>query len=248
MRWLLGVEWRTPEYLVREELQRDKLWCKAGLRSWGFERRLENGKGSDLARECLEEMRSRVRKKGLLSKWEEERKNWMEEKGCVEGKESAGEEGLVMGRFLEREKKRQREERWGLIEKSRYNRWYKEVKGVGVPGYLKKGWREGRWQRMARFRLGNEMREGRYWEREEGKLCRLCGMAAESWEHVWEDCGEWGAEGVWQEMVGRVLGEDGEGEEWLLKLEELRGGGGTEGKQAVGEEGEGGWERESESE
>lgn len=32
------------------------------------------------------------------------------------------------------------------------------MKGEGVPRYLKKGWRESRWQRVARFRLGNEMR------------------------------------------------------------------------------------------
>lgn len=37
---------------------------------------------------------------------------------------------------------RQREERWKKIEKSRYNKWYKEIKDVGIPEYLKKGWGE----------------------------------------------------------------------------------------------------------
>jgi len=41
------------------------------------------------------------------------------------------------------------------------------VKGKGVPEYLKRGWKEERWQRVARFRLGDGMREGRYWEGEE---------------------------------------------------------------------------------
>lgn len=42
---------------------------------------------------------------------------------------------------------------------------------------------------MARFRLGNEMREGWFWEREEDRICRMCGGVSESWEHVWEVCG-----------------------------------------------------------
>jgi len=41
---------------------------------------------------------------------------------------------------------------------------------------------------VARFRLGNEIREGRYWEEEEKKVCRLCGDKVETWEHVWEEC------------------------------------------------------------
>lgn len=35
---------------------------------------------------------------------------------------------------------------------------------------------------MARFRLGNEMREGRYWDEEEEKVCRLCRGKKESWD------------------------------------------------------------------
>lgn len=30
-------------------------------------------------------------------------------------------------------------------------------------------------ERIARFRMGNEMRESRYWEEEEKRSCRLCG-------------------------------------------------------------------------
>jgi len=32
-----------------------------------------------------------------------------------------------------------REERWERIRDSRFNRWYKRVKGRKIPGYLKKG-------------------------------------------------------------------------------------------------------------
>src|SRR5436190_12995035 len=44
LRWVLGVEWGTPGYLVREELQRGKMRERAGRRAWGYERRLEEGR------------------------------------------------------------------------------------------------------------------------------------------------------------------------------------------------------------
>lgn len=52
LRWLLGVDSRTPGYIVREELQREKLRVRAGMRAWSFERRLGKGRGSELARCC----------------------------------------------------------------------------------------------------------------------------------------------------------------------------------------------------
>lgn len=76
-----------------------------------------------------------------------------------------------------------------------------------IPGYLKKEWRESRWKRIARFRLGNEIREGRYWEEERKRVCRICEGEIETREHVWESCGEWKG---WQEAVKWVLGEEGE--------------------------------------
>ncbi|KMQ81435.1 hypothetical protein RF55_26332, partial [Lasius niger] len=55
LRWILGVDWRTPGYMIREEMQRNKLRGRAARRAWNFEKRLEEGKGGELARKCLEE-------------------------------------------------------------------------------------------------------------------------------------------------------------------------------------------------
>ena len=68
LRWTLGVNWRTPEYLVREELQRDKLRSRMGRRAWNYEKKLEEGKGEGLARACLEEIKERAKKNRKLSK------------------------------------------------------------------------------------------------------------------------------------------------------------------------------------
>lgn len=50
MRWVLGVNWRTPGYLVKKELTREKLRGKAGLRVWSFEQRLREVWGREIAR------------------------------------------------------------------------------------------------------------------------------------------------------------------------------------------------------
>jgi len=232
LKWVLGVDWRVPGYMVREEMQREKLRVRAGRRAWRFEERLAEGKGSEVARRCWEEMRRRVRAGRMLSEWEKERKGFFEERGVELVAMEEGRERRVFEfqAIEERDRALQREERWERIRESKYNRWYGRVKGEGIPGYLKKGWAESRWSRVARYRLGEGVREGRYWEKEESKMCRMCERERETWEHVWEECGRWGARGNWQEMVEEVLGEEGEGEVWIRKLEEFReGGGGEEG-------------------
>lgn len=41
---------------------------------------------------------------------------------------------------------------------------------------------------IARFRCGNEWKGEKYWETEEGKLCRLCGCKRETWQHIKQEC------------------------------------------------------------
>ena len=72
--------------------------------------------------------------------------------------------------------------------------------------------------------MGNEVREGRYWEGEERRRCRLCGSDSETWEHIWEECRDWGrGDKNWQQVVSWVLGDDGEGEWWMRDVERERG-------------------------
>lgn len=51
--------------------------------------------------------------------------------------------------------------------------------------------------------------------------CGKCGRGEEIWEHIWEECTDWGRKKGWQEAVRQVLGKDGEGEEWMRKVEEM---------------------------
>ncbi|KYN11478.1 hypothetical protein ALC57_16367 [Trachymyrmex cornetzi] len=167
LRWVLGVERRTPGYLVREELQREKLRAKAGKRAWAFEERLRREGGSRLVRLCWEEAMGNLGKEEKLEGWEREREQYFVERGVQVNREGG---------------------------------------------------------RVAKFRLGNEVKEERYWEEEEERKCRLCGSGWETWEHIWEGCRAWkmGEGGSWQEVVGRILGEEGEGEGWMREVEEER--------------------------
>ncbi|CAD6219942.1 GSCOCG00011533001-RA-CDS [Cotesia congregata] len=119
--------------------------------------------------------------------------------------------------------RRQERERWEKILVSESNRDYKFIKEKGIPGHLKKGRSEDRWCRMARFRLRDFLKGGRYWEEREKRLCEVCGREEEIWEHVWEVCSGMGLEKGWQEMRMEVLGGEGEGEEWIKGIEMLWG-------------------------
>lgn len=100
-------------------------------------------------------------------------------------------------------------------------------KGEGIPKYLMRVWGENRWRRIMRFRLGNEILEGRYWEEENKKICRLCrggiGDMGARVEEV-QDVERRGR--GWQKACGGILGVEGEGEWWLREIKEERRGGG----------------------
>lgn len=55
----MGFDWRTPGYLIREEIRRDKLRGRAGMKEFG--KRLEKERGSELAR-CWKEIKDKLRK------------------------------------------------------------------------------------------------------------------------------------------------------------------------------------------
>lgn len=64
-------------------------------------------------------------------------------------------------------RERRWQKRWERIKSSKFNKWYGRVKGEGVLEYLKKGWKEERWQRVAKLRLGDGISGGTGKERRE---------------------------------------------------------------------------------
>lgn len=66
IRWILGIDRRTPGYIVGEETDRENLWLRAVKRVWKFKEKIVEGRGSEIARKCVEEIRKRVKKGGEL--------------------------------------------------------------------------------------------------------------------------------------------------------------------------------------
>lgn len=120
LRWLFGVEAKTPGYLIREEIQREKLRGKAGRRAW-FERRLVEGGESELARECWEEIKARFREGKTGGDWEREREGFFEERGIRIGEveRRREKEGMAYEEMERKDKELQREERWEKIGESK---------------------------------------------------------------------------------------------------------------------------------
>jgi len=126
-RYLMNVEWRTPGYMIREELQRELLRGRAELRAVGYEERVKRGEGGIIVRRCWEEVRERAERGEELSEWERERMEYYRRReveiGLEEGEEN---DERKMAELVEKEKEMQRNERWERIKNSKYNRWYRE--------------------------------------------------------------------------------------------------------------------------
>lgn len=52
-------------------------------------------------------------------------------------------------------------------------------------GIFEKSIRESKWQRMAKFRLGNGIRGGGSIGK---RRFRVCGIREKTWQHIWQEC------------------------------------------------------------
>lgn len=92
-----------------------------------------------MARLCWEELKEKGRIGKVKSRWERRKEGSLKKGGGARGgREKKGGRGLVWG--VRENREMQKNERWEIIGKSEYSRLYKEVKGEGIPGCLKKGW------------------------------------------------------------------------------------------------------------
>ncbi|XP_070525967.1 nucleolar protein 58-like [Cardiocondyla obscurior] len=123
------------------------------MRAWKYEKRLEEGRWGVLARGCWEEMKERAREGKTSGKWEKEREEFFERLGWTLERieERREEEGMRGEEIVVKDKELQRKERWEKIRMGKFNKDYGKIKKEGVPEYLKKGWKEEKWQRVGRI-------------------------------------------------------------------------------------------------
>lgn len=141
--------------MVREKIQRKKIERDGSKEGWLGEQR-ENWRWEKRVRQL--DIVGRRLKKGHWGKaigMRRIKKRFLQKKGANRRREKKEREDLGVTRVGYERKRSTKGREIGKIKKSRYNVQYK---GERVSQYLKK-----RWQKIARFRLENEMREGRYY-------------------------------------------------------------------------------------
>lgn len=208
LRWVLGLDRETPGYIVLEETKRDKLRVEAGKRAIKYEENLRHRVECKILQECWRE-KMRDDGKGALK----EREQFYRRCGYVSSEiERMREDGRQMREeIVMRDRDVQKQERRARINESRYNAAYNKIMTEELPLYL--GRENGKERKLiARFRCGNEERENRYWMKEDDRICRLCGEARETVEHLSRECVELKER---EENTEYLLKEDGRGVEWM---------------------------------
>jgi len=217
VRWMFGIEFCTPRYIISRELGLMKLNAIWGIRAIRYEERIRIGRAGKLAKECWAEKkqyrwkdRYGEEKEKFLNNvgWDtnvEERSEWNREEKEKE--------------IIERVKDKMRREEEERIMKSRYNTIYKGIMArEGCPRYLKEEkldeLEKGEEIRiLVRLRCGNLENANKYWREEEVGRCVFCKKEKDTLEHYVGSCEEtkgWFKElgDTEEEILGKVRGED----------------------------------------
>lgn len=219
IKWILGLDITTPNYILKEETKTEEIRTEAMKRAIKYEEKVRNGEKKIVA-ECIRDL-DRERARSEESKWEAARSKLFRgtglEKRDIKRVREAGDEELIKI-IVERNENREREERRKKIAESRYNRTYKDILTRNLPKYLsERRKRKGR-SLIARYRCGNECRGNQHWKDDGDKVCRLCEEEVESLEHMIRRC-----KVTRNDMqIGELLNEDGRGLETMKRIEVAR--------------------------
>ena len=222
LKWVLGVNKRTPNYMVLEESKREKMRIETGYRAFHFEEKIAKYTEKELLCACWREMISRQDRK-KETKRDKERRDYLERNGygVLKINESRNENVCLEKELRERDLDNQRQEQIGRVESSTFHEAYKFIRTEEVPEYLGRNWDSKAHQKtIARFRCGSICLGSRVWEEEDKKLCRLCDTERETIMHWIMNCREVETE-EWER--GMVLQGDGRGIKWMQRiLEKLK--------------------------
>ncbi len=221
-RWVLGVQWNTPGYIIQEEVNEKQLWVKTWKRAYRYDKKLRTEGRESWVNTCAK-WRNEEGQKGL--RWRLQRRKELAKLGISEeGIQAMEESGWeVEGEMERRINERRVYTNWTKIQNSKFNPDYKELKqGMRRAQYI--DCQEiGKYEkvRLARYRTGAEHGAANYWRGQEETKCKVCGAAEETLKHVIEKC-ERMSNKAKEKKVGEVLREDGGGWRWLKELDKER--------------------------
>ena len=79
IKWVLGMDFNTPTYIVMDETKEDKIRIEAGRRAVKYEEKTRTNGINKIILECWKEVDTKCERK--RSKWKEQRRQYYEEKG-----------------------------------------------------------------------------------------------------------------------------------------------------------------------
>ncbi len=221
-RWVLGVTWNVPGYIIQEEVDELQIWAKTWRRAYSYEYRLRKEEKESWVNVCAK-WRSEEKQKNL--KWRVERRQELAKLGISEeGIQDLEDRGWEVTTEMERRVKDRRIQlNRQKIENSKFNPEYKGWKmGQGRAQYLESKFLSHQDKGLlARYRTGAEVGAAYYWMQDDKRLCKVCRREEETMKHVIEEC-----DGVRASVRGKrmeeVLREDGSGRSFLRELDRER--------------------------
>lgn len=190
IKWILGLDRRTPNYILMEETKEEEMRINALRRVIKYEEEARRSKKKIVA-ECIRELNKR-KLKAEESKWEKRRREVLEKlevnREDIQKKREEGETKEAIKQMMEDIKRKEKETTSGKINESKYNKIFKDIWLEEKPGYLKGKKKKKERSLIARYRCGNEIKGGHYWEDEEERKCRICKQEEETLEHVLKKC------------------------------------------------------------
>ncbi|XP_020297358.1 uncharacterized protein LOC109861916 [Pseudomyrmex gracilis] len=192
VRWVFRLDFCTPRYLLRRELDLGKLKIKWGTRAVRYDMRVRDFEENSLVKKCWWEKRD-LKRKDLYSK---EKERYYNSKGwSVEAIEESYKEGKdVESMMIERERDMQKQMEEGKIREARYNKRYKEWSiDIGKPRYLQKKYIDDikigdQVRALMRVRCGNMEENNKYWREEDERRCIFCEIGKDELEHYVDEC------------------------------------------------------------
>ncbi|XP_033299851.1 uncharacterized protein LOC117205499 [Bombus bifarius] len=162
VKWILGLDMTTPNYILIEECKLIEMKEKALKRAARYEEKALESK-KELVKECIKE-REREWENGQEGKRARKRKKGLGEmrKGGTLIETGEEQERMTADQIIEERRKRETEERGKRIRESKYNIHYRNIAKEKLLKYLegRMKWKDRRI--LARFRCGNETKAREY--------------------------------------------------------------------------------------
>lgn len=186
VRWILGLDFCTPRYIIQRETGYNSLKIRWGLRAMKFEKKIKDMEETRIIKKCWREKQEKEKEDSLCRIKEVFLNKIGLSTQAVKELEERGRD--YMAEIEKRQLDIQKQVMEGKIRDSRYNRRYSSLKVYGIPKYLRTIGQGIDIKTVARLRCGNLEKENKYWEGEERRKCGLCMKNKSTLEHTLVEC------------------------------------------------------------